>query len=364
MPTTLDRRTLNRTLLARQLLLEPARTGALDVIEHLVGMQSQAPAAPYLGLWTRLEDFAFAELAQLMTDRRVVRIVLMRTTVHLVSAADALRLRPLVQPGIDRAFSSSGWARGCAGVGRDELVAAGREWLIGEPRDPAQLRDLCAARWPDADPASLVNALRGFAPLVQVPPRGLWGMAGRPVYAALEDWLDRPLAEPDHADMVRRYLAAFGPATVADAQKWSGMTRLREVFAGMALRTYRDENGRTLYDLPDAPLADPATPVPARFVADFDNLLLSHADRGRILAEEHRRPVMGANVIVRGTFLVDGFVGGTWRIDRARGSATLSLAPFARLSGDDRDALVARAARLLRASDPDAAHDIRCTDPG
>ncbi|MBL1120667.1 winged helix DNA-binding domain-containing protein, partial [Streptomyces sp. 110] len=148
----LDRRTLNRALLDRQLLLERSEMSALDAIEHLVGMQSQAPDAPYVGLWTRLKRFSFAELAGLMTERRAVRIVLMRGTVHLVSASDALALRPVVQPMLDRQFRSSAWARGMRGVDREELVAAGRA-LVGErARNPAELRAALGERWPEADP--------------------------------------------------------------------------------------------------------------------------------------------------------------------------------------------------------------------
>lgn len=359
MHTTIDRRTLNRALLQRQLLISRSPMSALAAVEHLIGIQSQAPDSAYVGLWTRLDGFAFDDLARLLADRDAVRLVLMRGTVHLVSARDAAVLRPLLQPMLDRTLAVSSWARGIRGVDRAEATAFGRALLEERPRDPAELRELLADRWPGADPASLVNALRSWLPLVQLPPRGLWGRGGRPVYTTAEHWTGAPLGEPDPGAVVRRYLAAFGPASVADAQKWSGMTGLRSVFAGLDLRTYRDENGRILYDLPDAPaLPDPGTPVTARFVAEFDNLLLSHADRSRVLADEHRPRVMTVNGIVRGTVLVDGFVGGTWRVERTRGSAVLAVTPFARLSRADRAALDSQGALLLRATDPDAAHAV------
>lgn len=351
---TLDRRTLNRTLLERQLLLGRTGMAAEDAVGRLVGLQSQAPASAYPGLWTRLDRFDFGELGKLLTERRAVRLVLMRSTVHLVTAADALRLRPWLQPALDRGLRSSRWAAGAAGVDRAELVGHGRRLLAEQPLGPVELRAALGERFPAADPESLVNALRVWAPLVQVPPRGLWGASAGPQYAYLDAWLDAPLAAPEPAEPVRRYLAAYGPATPADMQKWSGLTGLKTVFAGMDLRTYSAEDGRILYDLPDAPLTDPDTPVPARFVAEFDNLLLSHADRTRILADEHRPRVMTVNGIIRGSVLVDGFVGGTWRFDRTKGAAAVVVTPFTSLRAADRDRLAEEGTRLLSASDPAA----------
>jgi hypothetical protein len=351
----LDRRTLNRTLLERQLLLSRSDMSAEHAVGHLLGLQSQTPASPYPGLWTRLAGFAFDRLGTLLTERQLVRIVLMRGTVHLVTAADALLLRPWVQPALDRGLRSSAWAAGITGVDRAALVGHGRRLLAEQPLGPAGLRAELGPLFPSADPASLVNALRVWAPLVQIPPRGLWGVGAGPRYVLADDWLGAPLAEPDPAELVRRYLAAFGPATPADMQRWSGLTGLGPVFAGLPLRTYTAEDGRVLYDLPDAVLADPGREVPARFVADFDNLVLAHADRTRIVPEEHRSRVMTVNGIVRGTVLIDGFVGGTWRFERAKGTAAIAVTPFARLRAADRDALTAEGAALLAASDPRAA---------
>jgi hypothetical protein len=357
MPTVLERRALNRALLERQLLIERSPMGAAEAVEHLLGLQSQAPESAYIGLWTRLDGFALDDLAGLLRDRGAVRLVLMRSTVHLVGARDALRLRPVLQPMLDKVFAGSNWARGLDGADRAEVMDFGRALVEERPRDPGELRSLLAARWPGADPASLVNALRSWLPLVQLPPRGLWGEGGRVLYTTVEHWLGEPLAAPDPAGVVRRYLAAFGPASVADAQKWSGLSGLRSVFAGMELRTYHDERGRVLYDLPDAPpLPDPRTPVSARFVADFDNLTLSHADRSRILADEHRTRLMTVNGIIRAAVLVDGFVAGTWRVDRARGSATLTVSPFGPIARADRAVLTQEAERLLATTDPGAVH--------
>ncbi|SFD98078.1 Winged helix DNA-binding domain-containing protein [Actinacidiphila alni] len=361
----LDRRTLNRTLLDRQLLLNRSAMSAEDAVGHLIGLQSQHPTSPYPGLWTRLAGFSFDEPGALLTGRALVRIVLMRGTVHLVTAADALRLRPWLQPMLDRGLRASQWAAGTAGVDRDEMIAYGRDALAEQPLGPSELRTVLGARWPDADPASLVNALRVWAPLVQVPPRGLWGASAQPRYALLDDWLGAPLAEPDPASLARRYLAAFGPATPADMQKWSGLTGLKKVFGALECRMYTTEDGRELYDLPDAAPADPGIEVSARYVADFDNLLLSHADRGRILDDAHRSKVMTVNGIVRGTILVDGFVGGTWRFERAKDEAAVVVTPFTPLSAADRDALGTEGLRLLAASDPAAERpDVRFEKAG
>jgi hypothetical protein len=360
---TLGPRALNRALLGRQSLLRPAAGPAatpLAVIERLVGMQSQAPGAPYVGVWSRLPDFSFGELSKMMTSRQAVRMVLMRGTVHLVSAADALALRPVLQPALDKQFAGSNWARGVPRVDRAELEAVCRQLVEERPRTPGELREALASRWPDADPASLVNAARSWLPLVQIPPRGLWGESGQVTYTTAEHWLGRPLAEPDPAAVVRRYLAAFGPATVADVQKWSGLSGARGVVSGMEMRTYADEQGRVLYDLPDAPpLPDPDTPVPARMVAEFDNLLLSHADRERVVGREELKAVISINGIVRGTVLIDGFVGGTWAFERGRGVAAVRVESFGSLRRADRDTLTEQGARLLAAGFPGVTHEVR-----
>jgi hypothetical protein len=381
-PRVLDRRTLNRTLLERQLLRERSRTGAAEAVRHLVGLQSQVPETPYVGLWTRLAGFGFEELAGLLTGRRVVRIASLRGTVHLLDAEDALWLRPLLQPALERQFESSRWARGVAGVPRAELARVGRELVEERPRTPAELRAELGPRWPEADPAALATALRHLLPLVQLPPRGVWGRGGGALHTTLTHWLGRPsepydpAGDPDPAareaatrEAVRRYLAAFGPATAADAQRWSGLTGLRRTMAGMELTTYRDEAGRTLFDLPEAGLADPETPVPPRLTAPFDNLVLSHQDRSRVLDEAHRSRVMTVNGLVSGTVLADGWTAGSWRTDRSggRGAArvTFTVTPFPEASpparpipAADRDALTAEALALLAVTDPDAEHRV------
>jgi len=363
----LDRRALNRALLARQMLLQRAQLPAADAIEHLVGMQAQVPHTPYVGLWTRLDGFRHEELAQRITERRAVRLALMRSTIHLVTARDCLALRPMVQPTLDRdLYRNSTHGPKIAGLDMSALLAAGRALLDERPLTTAELGERLHARWPDHDPSSLVYAMRNLAPLVQTPPRGLWGMSGQTRYATAEAWLGQPLAADAAPDaMIPRYLAAFGPATIADVQTWSGLTGLRAVVERLRphLRIFRDERGRELFDLPDAPRPDPDTPAPPRFLPAFDNVLLSHADRTRVIADEHRPRVFAGNVIL-GAVLVDGFVRGTWTITRQGGVATLLIAPFALLSPRDRAALAEEGARLLAFATADAgARDIQFAPP-
>ncbi|MGH3242092.1 MAG: winged helix DNA-binding domain-containing protein [Spirillospora sp.] len=343
-------------MLARQLLLERHAMAPLDAIEHLVGMQSQAPNPPYVGLWSRLAGFDFGELGELTTARRALRIVVMRGTLHLVSARDARALRPLTQVIMDNYVKTR--AADLDGIDLDAVVAEARRLLADEPRTDKELRTLLAERWPDDDVALLGWAVRLRLPLVQVPPRGIWGASGLAKHTTLDTWLDGDDDAPGLSldDLVLRYLGAFGPASVRDVQQWSGLTRLGEVVERLLpkLVTFEDENGRTLYDLPDAPRPDPDAPAPVRFVPDFDNLLLSHADRARIVTEEHRRRIFTVNGIIRATFLVDGFVHGMWKIEKKRGEAVLRVDPFDPVPKPARTALEEEGLRLLASAHPDA----------
>ncbi|MYW02719.1 winged helix DNA-binding domain-containing protein [Streptomyces sp. SID3343] len=323
--TTLGPRRLNRALLERQLLTRRHEVSAEAAISHLVGMQAQAPHPPYTGLWTRLVDFQPAELSELLTDRRVVRVGLMRGTVHLVTADDCVAIRPIVQPIYDASlYRNVVHGLGDSTVDVAEVVAAGRELMAERPLTAKVLGLALAERFPGEDPKALAHTLRSQAALVQVPPRALWGRSAQAACTTAEHWLGRPLAASVAPDaMLMRYLAAFGPATVADMQAWSGLTRLREAVERLrpALAVYRDEAGRELFDVPDAPLPAEDAPAPVRFLPEFDNLLLSHGDRTRIISDADRKRVFTINGIIRSTFLVDGFVAGLWRITRAGASS-------------------------------------------
>jgi hypothetical protein len=357
----LDRRALNRALLARQLLLERSEMGPIDAMEHLVGMQSQAPTPPYFGLWTRLRTFAPEDLSRLIEEREAVRVVLMRGTIHLVSARDSLALRPLMQPVLLRALQGA-YGKPLERMDMTALEAAGRALVDEKPRTFAELGARLAERWPDRDPAALAQGVRCLVALVQVPPRGLWGASGQATHTSAEAWLGRAFdADPSPDEMVLRYLRAFGPASVADAQAWSGLTRLREAMARLRPRlvTFRDERGAELFDLPDAPRPGPDAPAPVRFLPEWDNILLSHADRTRILAAERRKAIFTINGLIRTTILLDGFVAGTWKIAREKGAATLAIDPFQPLSKPHRAALADEGARLLAFAAPEETHDVR-----
>lgn len=358
MTEVLSRRGLNRATLARQYLLERAPVRALDAIEHLGGMQSQAPLAPHVGLWTRLRDFAPDELSELTEQRQVVRLHLMRNTVHLVSARDCLDWRALFYP-LHAAEYSAHFRGGTEDVDRDALLAQARRLLEQRPRTRAELGRLLAEGWPDADPSALAYAATHHIALCQVPPRGVWGRNGPAAWAPVESWLGAPLRSTPVDALVLRYLGAFGPASVADVQVWSGLTRLGEVLERMPLRAFRTEAGQVLYDLPDAPRPSADTPAPPRFLPEYDNLLLSHQDRTRVIADNRPVPLPPGNGATAGTFLVDGVWQGTWQFR----DQTLRVQPFTPLRPADRDALLTEAERLCAFVAPQATYDVALAEP-
>jgi len=374
----LSLRAVNRALLARQLLLErqvlpaggPDRAAqVVRTIEHLVGLQAQAPFPPYYGLHSRLDGFLPGDLATLITGRSAVRIALMRGTIHLVSARDCLPLRRLVQPAIERGMRGA-FGKQLAGVDAAALAAAGRSLVESEPMTFSQLGQALAGRWPGHPPAALAQGVRAFVPLVQVPPRAVWGQAGQSLHTSAEHWLGqrRPPANPGYpvrpasraelAQLVTRYLGAFGPATVRDVQAWSGLTGLQAVLEQLrpALVTFRDEQGAELFDLPTAPRPG-EVPAPVRLAAEFDNLVLSHGDRSRVISAENAKRLATINGVIPGTVLIDGFVAGMWQLARNRAAATLTIELFGPMR--ERAALAAEAERVLAFGAPGVPHDIR-----
>jgi hypothetical protein len=356
----LSRRALNRALLERQLLARRASMSAAQAVEHLVGMQAQVPNSPYVGLWTRLQDFHPDHLASLILDRQAVRVALMRSTVHLVTADDCLALRPVLHEFLERNLISSAWGRNLAGMDFAAVATAAKELLDERPRTIAVLGKLLQERWPDRDALSLGYAVRNLLPLVQTPPRGIWGKGGLPVCANAETWLGRPLATNTVPDtMIVRYLKAFGPATVGDIQAWSGLKGLRATVDQLrpGLRVFRDERGRELFDVPGAPLPDPDPAMPPRFLPEYDNVLVAYAERGRVIPDEHLKLVITS--LGHPPVLVDGFVRAHWQIKRHGASATLVIEAFDALTPHDRDALAEEGARLLHFAAGGMAHDIQ-----
>ncbi|MEU1071812.1 MULTISPECIES: winged helix DNA-binding domain-containing protein [unclassified Streptomyces] len=353
-PTT-TLRALNRATLDRQHLLR--RTSALspkDAVAHLVGLQAQNVKPPYFALWSRLAGFRPEQLSALIESRELVRIVTLRSTIHLHTADDVLTLRPLVQAARDRELKQF---RGqLEGVDLERLAGIARALVEERPYTMKELRDVLGREWPDATPTALSLAARCVLPLVQVTPRGLWGRSGQVALTTAEHWLGRapgPVPAPD--DTVLRYLAAFGPASVKDMQTWAGLTRLGEVFDRLRPRllTFRDENGVELFDLPDAPRPDEGTPAPPRFLPEFDNLLLSHADRTRVIPAAYwGRTWKGSQAFP--TLLVDGFLAGVWRLEEKpkEGRAVLTVQPFGTLGRARRAEVAEEGERLLAAMTP------------
>lgn len=344
--TVLGSRTLNRALLARQLLLDRHATTAVDALTHLVGLQAQEPLEPYVGLWSRLREFDPAELVDLLEARRVVRTLLMRRTLHLVTAQDCLRLRALHQPMLEQRMLGT-LRRRMPGVDIGELAAAGEPLFAQQPQTLSEVARAIGERWPDVETRDLGDALSSLVALVQVPPRGLWGRTDAARNTTVEAWLGRSLDTPAaSADtLVLRYLAAYGPAASADVRAWSGLTGLPAAIARLrpGLRMFRDERGRELLDLPDAPLPDPDIPAPPRFLPAFDNAVLGYDDRSRIIDHRHRGlSVTGARFV-----LVDGRVAGTWTVDRSGRQPLLLIAPLAPIAKRDRRAVTEEGERLL-----------------
>jgi hypothetical protein len=322
-------------------------------------MQAQVARPPFVGLWTRLAAFDGTELLRLAAERRVVRATLMRGTIHLMSREDYLRFRPTLATML----------RGALVYVKDYLpdidveatLAAARELLEERPRAFDEIRPALQARGRAGHDRAQGLLVRMLLPLVQLPSEARWGWDTKAPFALAERWLGQPLGEgAGEKELMRRYLAAFGPASVADAGAWSGMKGLRAVFEELRpeLVTFRDEAGRELFDLPDAPRPPGDAPAPARFLPDFDNLVLAHDDRSRFMRREERSRIVTKNLLVAATFLLDGRVAGIWRSEVKRKVATLYLEPFAPLTRAQLKALEAEALPLLRFLEEDASDHV------
>lgn len=342
---------LNRSTLARQMLLQREEMPALDALKQLIALQAQLPNPPYIGLWTRLHSFERAELVHLLENRQVVRATMMRATLQLLTAEDYLLLRSALQPALTRSLSAF-FGKQAQQLPIDQFVSAARKYIQERPCTFVEIRARLTELFPDVDPALLAYAVRMYLPLVQLPQGGFWDFTGSPTMTLAPTWLERPLADAEEGlrSLVMRYLATYGPATIKDLQSWSGLTGLKDVVKAYksTLRTFRDEQGNELLDLIDAPILDASTPAPPRFLPEFDNLLLAHADRRRIIADEYRASVFLTVGRVRAAFLIDGFVSGTWKVEQARKMARLIIEPFKPLAVNMRAELVEEGERLLR----------------
>ncbi|WP_410662308.1 winged helix DNA-binding domain-containing protein [Amycolatopsis sp. lyj-84] len=339
--TVLDTRALNRATLARQLLLDRADMPVLDAVAHLCGLQAQEPQEPFVGLWSRLRAFDPAALSDLLTGRRVVRTHLMRRTVHLLTAEDVLAWRARHDPMLLQRVLGV-YRRELDGVDLDELAEAGRVVLAdGEPRSMSELARAVAERWPEPGTRALGEVLvAALVPMVQLPPRGLWRTKAGVRNAMVSSWLGRDVdqafsdgSDPVGQALVRRYLAAFGPAASADLRAWCGVAGLPAAVAAMReeLVSFRDERGRELLDLPGAPRPGADIPAPVRFLPAFDNAILGYHDRGRIIDDVHR----GLSVAGERVVLVDGRVAAKWTVV----DGTVVVTPLRELARADRAAI-------------------------
>jgi hypothetical protein len=338
-------------------LLEREQVGVPEAVQRLAGMQAQEPKHPYIGLWTRVAGFENAALRAALLEREVVRATLMRSTLHLMTATDYAALRMALQPPMSVAKRVLG-AR-AEGLDVEAVLPAARRLLTGRPLGFDEIRRQLQVEFPDVNDRALGYAVRTLLPLVMVASgEGRWGFPRVADFALAEEWLGGPIAAAaDPAALVRRYLAAFGPASAADVQSWSGVGALKGVLHGMRddLEVLGDERGRELYDLPGAPRPDADVPAPPRFLPEFDNLVLAHDDRSRLIADAHRPLVTTKNLRVRATFLLDGIVAGTWTIEVKRKVATLRLAPFGTIAKRALEPLVEEGEALVRCAEPEAA---------
>ena len=354
MSQTLSLRQLNRILLARQFLLERQDLACEKAIAALVALQSQIPNPPYIGLWTRLQGFEKRQLTALLESRTVVRAPWIRSTLHLVTAEDHQAFQAVIQPALARGLRSFFGAR-AKGLDIDRLIAIAKPFLEAETPAIGALRDKLQEYEPHADKQAMAYAVRSYLPLVQVPPSGAWGVGTRATYTTAESWLGA--ASPsDLGSLFRRYLAAFGPADVMDFQTWSGMTSLKSALKATleTLVGYRDEKGRDLYDLPGEPIVDGDTPAPIRFLPEYDNILIAHRDRTRILPERRRKKVFVSAGRVLGSVIIDGFVGAIWKVERDKKQATLRVTLFDKQTDEVLDAIETEGLELIRFIEDDA----------
>lgn len=355
--TMLSRRALNRATLARQMLLQREKAKVPAAVERLAGMQAQVPRPPFVGLWSRLDGFARADLTRAIEQRDVVRATMMRGTLHLVSRKDFVALRSALQPMLTKGMLSILRDR-AAGIDVDAIVADAQAYFKAEPRTFAELRDHLDARFPNSDQRAMGYISRMMLPLIQIPADGAeWAYPATADFAVAESWLGESLDKKENAQaLALRYFAAFGPATAKDFQTWSGIATAAAIVDALRpkLIALRDERKRELFDLPKAPRPGEDGDAPARFLPEFDNLLLAYADRTRIIATEHKPALASRNLFLPATFLVDGFMTGTWTYEIKKRIARLMLKPVATLAKPTRAALTQEGERLLAFLEPDA----------
>ena len=358
-------RELNRTLLERQLLLRRHELPLTRAVERVAGLQAQWANSPYVALWSRLAAFERQQLTRALERGTLVKATLMRTTLHIVTPRDYFTYLQVFRPGRVERFTrelakhspdlDAGTVarRALAALGDRPALRADYLEAAGEGRRSPQGNVQAWMFW---------VAMQTYGELIHVPPSGTWGHVGSPIFAPARSWVGAArtgaVAGDPRVHLVRRYLAAFGPASVADLNSWSQAGSLRPALIELEprLRRFRDEAGRLLLDLKRATIVDGDVPAPVRFLPKWDTAILGYAppERWRILPERYRKRVIAVNGDVRQTFTVDGVIAGSWQIDRGRSGVTLALEPFARLSREAHAELGVEGESLLRFVEPDA----------
>jgi hypothetical protein len=343
MEEVLSTRALNRALLARQLLLERSRGSLTGALERVAGLQTQYAPSAYIALWSRLEGFRRDALTKALHQRRAVQATLMRSTIHVVSARDFPLLATAIR-GPRREWWTRVQRRQIEGVDMEDVARRVRKFLANGPRPRRELEEFIRE---EGFPRIAAASVGMLVDLIRVPPSGTWEQRRADVYALADDWIATSDATEteSQAHLTKRYLGGFGPASLGDISSWAGLptTIIRSVTDGLRLRRFRDELGGELLDLPRAPLPDPDTPAPIRFLPTWDATLLVHARRTQILPERYRNLVFNTKTPHSvSTFLVDGAVAGTWRYDGGR----IRLEPYEPVPRSVRRELDDEASRL------------------
>jgi hypothetical protein len=335
--TVLTTRALNRAALARQMLLERSDRSIVDAVEFLGGLQAQQSNDPYIGLWSRLNGFTQEQLTQLIVDKTLLRATTMRGTLHLHSAADMVGFRALVQ-GFLHGQWKGGFTKRFGDNDKQKVLKAAIKLIDKQPMTAGALQKLLKDKFPTAEPLSMTTLLQSHETLIQIPPTRLWGNGGAPLLQRIEKYLpDAPMPTLTRVALVRRYLAAYGPASVNDMQIWCRLTKLSAEFRAIEkeLVVFEDESGRTLYDLPDAPRPDEDTHAPVRFLPLYDNSYLGYDDRRRMLSPATADWInMFQNF--KPSVLVDGTINAGWTVETNKGAAVLGVECYRKMTKAER----------------------------
>jgi len=354
--TVLSDRALNRATLARQLLLQRRPMSVPKAVEQVLALQAQVPRPPHVGLWSRLPDYRRDALMAPLHARLLIRATTMRGTLHIMTAKDFLAFRGALQPSLSAGMRAVTGKTELPSI--EKLVAAARKILATDGHTFNHIRAELMTQFPKGHDRFMGYAVRTHLPLVQVPTRDdEWGFPADSDFAVAETWLKTPVGEgAGPAALILRYLAAFGPATTADIQSWTGLRAVAELIKPIRAKlvTFADERGRELFDLPKAVRPDADTDAPVRFLPEYDSVMIAHSDRSRIVDEKHKKVLITKNLIVPATFLVDGRIAGTWKIDVKKSVATVQLTPLVPLTKKVRQSLEAEGEPLARFVAPQA----------